>query len=124
MLCPYLMAVCILCIIISKMKWNLPFYKQDYKSNINLYPYQEEAVKRALSVKNGVVVMPCGAGKTQTALEIIARVGGKALWLTHTYDLLHQSMNRAKSVLNAPLASYGMISNGRVNLQQYRQWLR
>lgn len=93
-----------------------PFYRQDYKSHINLYPYQEEAVKRALSVKNGVIVMPCGAGKTQTALEIIARVGGKALWLTHTYDLLHQSMNRAKSVLDAPLSSYGMISNGRVNI--------
>ena len=93
-----------------------PFYRQDYKSHINLYPYQEEAVKKALNAKNGVVVMPCGAGKTQTALEIIARVGGKALWLTHTYDLLHQSMNRAKSVLDAPLSSYGMISNGRVNI--------
>ena len=37
--------------------------KFDYKSTINLYDYQEQAVMEALKKKNGILVMPCGAGK-------------------------------------------------------------
>lgn len=87
-----------------------------YGSNINTYDYQEKAVREAIRARNGVVVMPCGAGKTQTALEIIARVGGKALWLTHTQDLLNQSMNRAKSVFDLDKHNYGTITGGKVNI--------
>lgn len=87
-----------------------------YKSDINLYEYQQKAVNEALRARNGVVVMPCGSGKTQCALEIISRLGLRALWLTHTYDLLHQSMERAKSVLDCDLSSYGTITGGRVNI--------
>lgn len=87
-----------------------------YHSNINTYPYQEEAVNQAVASKNGIVVMPCGAGKTQTALEIISRIGGKALWLTHTQDLLNQSMNRAKSVYDLPAEAYGTITGGKINV--------
>lgn len=88
----------------------------DYHSNINLYDYQEKAVKAAVNAKNGIIVMPCGAGKTQTALEIIARIGGKALWLTHTKDLLNQSMLRAKSVYDLPNDAYGTITDGKVDI--------
>lgn len=87
-----------------------------YDSYICLYPYQEEAVQAALKYKNGIIVMPCGAGKTQTGLEIIARLGVKALWLTHTKDLLKQSLNRAKSVFGADSSSYGTITEGRVDI--------
>lgn len=87
-----------------------------YNSSIELYPYQEQAVKSALKNKNGVIVMPCGSGKTQTALEIIAILGRKTLWLTHTQDLLNQSMNRAKSVLGCPASTYGTITGGKVNI--------
>ena len=87
-----------------------------YNSGIELYPYQKEAVRSALRSRNGVIVMPCGAGKTQTALEIIAVLGKKALWLTHTQDLLNQSLNRAKSVLNCPISAYGTITGGKVNI--------
>lgn len=93
-----------------------PPYGFSYDSAISLYAYQEKAVQRALSARNGVIVMPCGAGKTQTALEIIARLGVKTLWLTHTQDLLNQSLNRAKSVLNCSIASYGTITGGKVNI--------
>lgn len=86
-----------------------------YQSGINLYPYQKEAVFAALNARNGIVVMPCGAGKTQTALEIIARLGGRALWLTHTQDLLNQSMNRAKSVYGGTF-TYGTITEGKINI--------
>ena len=97
----------------SRIKPCEPFY---YASGINLYPYQEEAVKTALNVRNGVIVMPCGSGKTQTALEIIARLGVPTLWLTHTQDLLNQSLTRAKSVLNCVNSSYGTITGGKVNI--------
>lgn len=87
-----------------------------YRSDIALYPYQADAVAAMLSAKNGVLVMPCGSGKTQTALEIIAQIGGKALWLTHTQDLLNQSMRRAKSVYRLRQDKYGTITEGKVNV--------
>lgn len=93
-----------------------PSERIEYKSGISLYPYQKNAVEAALVAKNGILVMPCGAGKTQTALEIISRLGVKTLWLTHTQDLLNQSMNRAKAVLEAPSDSYGTITGGKVNI--------
>lgn len=60
--------------------------------------------------------MPCGSGKTQTALEIIARLGLKTLWLTHTSDLLQQSLGRAKACFGLELSSYGTITGGKVNV--------
>lgn len=88
----------------------------NYMSSIKLFDYQEKALISALKSKNGVIVMPCGSGKTQTGLEIISRLGGKALWLTHTMDLLNQSMNRAKSVYNIPADNYGTITGGKVKI--------
>lgn len=85
-----------------------------YGSAIDLYDYQKAAVEAALEKRNGVLVMPCGAGKTQTALEIIARLGLKALWLTHTQDLLNQSLDRAKSVFDR--GGYGKITGGKVDI--------
>lgn len=88
----------------------------DYRSNIKLYPYQEKAVESLLRAKNGVLVMPCGSGKTQTALELVARIGGRCLWLTHTQDLLTQSMARAKAVLDVGGWTYGTITGGKVDI--------
>ena len=90
----------------------------DYKSSINPYDYQKEAIEKAIEAKNGVIVMPCGAGKTQTALELVARIGGRCLWLTHTQDLLNQSMNRAKSCFGLPVKDFGTITSGKVNIQK------
>lgn len=89
---------------------------RNYESRINLYPYQEKAVCEALKARNGVIVMPCGAGKTQTGLELAARIGGKTLWLTHTQDLLNQSMGRAHSVYDLPDGKYGRITEGKVQI--------
>lgn len=86
----------------------------DYRSGILLYPYQEDAVKAAIKGKNGILVMPCGSGKTQSGLEIIARIGDRALWLTHTQDLLNQSKSRAESVLGD--VGCGTITEGKVNI--------
>ena len=91
-----------------------PIQPFNYQSGIKPYGYQEKAIIKALEVKNGIVVMPCGGGKTQTALEIVARIGEKALWLTHTQELLTQSYERAKAVFNC--GGYGKITEGKVNI--------
>ena len=85
-----------------------------YESDIAPYPYQEEAITACIKAKNGVLVMPCGSGKTQCGLEIIARLHGNALWLTHTQDLLNQSKKRAESVLRC--GKFGTITAGKVNI--------
>ena len=92
-----------------------PIRHVKYQSNINLYQYQENAVQAVLGRKNGILVAPCGSGKTNMGMEIIARVGGRALWLTHTQDLLNQSYSRAKAVLDTS-ATYGKITAGKVDI--------
>lgn len=93
-----------------------PIQARLYKSNINLYPYQEEAVDKALRAKNGLIVAGCGSGKTNMGIELIARIGGRALWLTHTQDLLNQSKDRAKGTLDLCGGKYGTITAGKVNI--------
>ena len=87
-----------------------------YKSHIELFSYQKEALESTIHCQNGVLVMPCGSGKTQTALELVARLGKKTLWLTHTQELLKQSMERAKSCFSIPETEYGTITNGRISV--------
>lgn len=91
-----------------------PIRPFDYQSRINLYPYQFHAVMAAMGRKNGIIVMPCGSGKTQSGLDIVASVGGRALWLTHTQDLLNQSKKRAEAVLGDVGA--GTITAGKVDV--------
>lgn len=92
-----------------------PLRAVNYQSGINLYDYQEKAVQSVLEAKNGILVAPCGSGKTNMGMEIISRIGGRALWLTHTQDLLNQSLSRAKSVLDTS-ATYGKITGGKVDI--------
>ena len=93
-----------------------PLRAREYGSRINLYGYQQNAVEAILRAKNGILVAPCGSGKTQMGLEAVARISGKTLWLTHTTDLLTQSMNRAKQCFGLPASEYGTITAGKVNV--------
>lgn len=90
----------------------------DYKSSITPYDYQKRAIEAAIARKNGVIVAPCGAGKTQIALEIVAQLGLRTLWLTHTTDLMNQSMERAKNNFGLQRNLYGTISAGKVKVGQ------
>ena len=85
-----------------------------YKSKIKLFDYQQKVCDTAYLRKNGIIVMPAGSGKTQTALELIAKLGLKTLWITHTIDLLNQSYNRAKD--NFENIGLGKIANGKINI--------
>lgn len=63
-------------------------------SQIELRPYQEKAVAVMMERNQGILVMPPGAGKTVSAIELIMRRGQKTLVLVHTKDLKEQFLNR------------------------------
>lgn len=88
-----------------------PVPRISLEGNPNLYPYQERAVEAALEGKNGVLVAPCGSGKTQMGLAIAQRVGLRTLWLTHTRKLLKQSEARCLSLF--PKAKVAETTEGK-----------
>lgn len=92
---------------------HISFKLTQFKSNIELYDYQQEAAEKAIKKKNGVLVMPAGSGKTQTALDVACTIGHKTLWITHTLDLLNQSYTRAKE---NGITELGKISDGKVDI--------
>ncbi len=55
-----------------------------------LRPYQERAVDALCEFVHGVLVGPCGSGKTTMGIEVIRRFGVRTLVLVHTKDLLDQ----------------------------------
>lgn len=81
---------------------------------LELFDYQEEALNAALSAKSGVIVAPCGAGKTTIGIELIHRIGKKALWITHTKSLLTQAANDMKGLY--PNLDIGYITEGKVDI--------
>ncbi len=85
----------------------------NFGSRITLRNYQVDPVAAAVRTGGGIVEAPCGAGKTQMGLEILARIGQPALWLTHTVDLAGQALDRAEQFLGIPRREIGMIGAGR-----------
>lgn len=58
----------------------------------------------------GVLVAPCGAGKTEIGMALIARLGRPALWITHTLDLAQQAKERAQLRLGLDDREVAVIS--------------
>ena len=81
----------------------------DFCSSIKLRNYQEDLLNGMMETPQGIGVAPCGSGKTETALELIARTGQPTLWITHTRDLVKQSMDRAISRLQLIGDQVGVI---------------
>lgn len=88
--------------------------KVDYKANIPLYEYQEKAVNAVINEYYGILQAPAGSGKTQMGIAIMARMGVRTLWLTHTKDLLEQSKARAEMYIDK--TTIGTITEGKVNI--------
>lgn len=79
-----------------------------------LYDYQEEAVQKMIEAKGGILIGGCGSGKTNCGIEIIHRIGKNALWLTHTKDLLNQTVKRIKNLY--PNTQVGTITEGKMDM--------
>lgn len=86
----------------------------DYGEPVPLYSYQQEAVTQAMKARYGILQSPAGSGKTQMGIALVKEYGRRALWLTHTLDLLRQSKARAEQYMSADLI--GTITEGKVNI--------
>ena len=85
-----------------------------YGDPIPLYPYQEKAVEAVSNNYFGILQSKAGSGKTQMGIALIKEYGRRALWLTHTKDLLDQSRERAERYMDKSLI--GTITEGKVNI--------
>lgn len=88
--------------------------KLQYTGNIPLYDYQTPAVEAMWQVSCGILQSPCGSGKTQMGIALAASLGRKTLWITHTQDLLNQSLDRAAQYFSRE--TLGTITAGKVNI--------
>ena len=82
--------------------------------DIPLYDYQKTAVDALYAAKYGILQSAAGSGKTQMGIALVKRFGKRALWLTHTLDLLRQSKARAEMYMDSDLI--GTITEGKVNI--------
>ncbi|PCJ19895.1 MAG: hypothetical protein COB02_06840 [Candidatus Cloacimonadota bacterium] len=81
--------------------------EKKFKSLINLKAYQKTAVQAMLRRHRGLLIAPCGSGKTIMSIELIAKRQQKTLILVHTIDLLNQWLERIKTFLNVDASIVG-----------------
>lgn len=103
------------CTIYQKFNNNAEIsFKNDKARGIEFFDYQEDAIAAAMDAGSGVIVAGCGSGKTYLGMELIRRIGKKALWLCHTGDLLRQAKD---DLLNLyPTAKIGLTTDGVLNI--------
>ena len=100
---------------INDVKMDFPVAEKiEYGGKIPLYDYQEKAVEEVYWKHYGIIQSPAGSGKTQMGIALIAKLGKRALWLTHTKDLLQQSKERARQYMGGALL--GTITEGKVDI--------
>lgn len=109
--------------------WKLHPIKEDYQVNfgkheklnfpentLKLYDYQEKAVSEAIKFKRGILSSKCGSGKSIMSLEIIKRIGYKALIICEKKEILQQFIDYLKNVFNMEKGEYGTIQEGKVEI--------
>jgi superfamily II DNA or RNA helicase len=67
-------------------------------AGLTLRPYQRDALAAWWKHKHGLIVAPCGAGKTAIGLSAVLHIDTPALVLVHTHDLLRQWQARARAL--------------------------
>ena len=77
---------------------------------ITLRDYQLPAVDALQLNLGGIVIGDCGCGKTIIALAAVGKIQQPTLWITHTKDLLDQSMKAAKELFDLRDSDIGIIS--------------
>jgi superfamily II DNA or RNA helicase len=82
--------------------------------NGELRDYQQRAFDAMTRRADGVLVAPCGAGKTALAMSLIAHCKQPALVLVHTTDLLKQTREAARRWLGVEA---GIIGNGKIDIR-------
>jgi superfamily II DNA or RNA helicase len=86
---------------------NLPPIQQ-LNSNVELRPYQKEALERWLhSNMRGILILPTAAGKTYVALKAISLLKRQVLIVVPTLDLIDQWRKRVAEHLNTEAGAIG-----------------
>lgn len=75
-------------------------------SSIALRDYQSKPVERAVR-RSGLIVSPCGSGKTVMACEAIARIGRQAIIVLHQIDHAAQWAAEVKSLIGVECGFVG-----------------
>lgn len=83
---------------------------------LELRSYQQPVIQKAKDWQQGVIIMPCGSGKTHSAMGIVEDLGQPTLWITHTMDLLKQSMDRAIECLGITGRQIGVIQGENMSI--------
>lgn len=84
----------------------------EWNPDYPLRPDQAIAVKAMMDAESGILVAPAGSGKTLIGMRLIKELEQPALWLTHTKDLLYQSMDAAKNLLSN-VGKIGILGDGK-----------
>ena len=112
--------------------WHLHPHLEDYrinfgkhehldfpKNNLTLYDYQEQAVINMIKTKRGILSSKCGTGKSIMALEIIKRIGYKALIICEKKEIQNQFKDYLENCFNMKKGDYGLIKEGKVEIGKY-----
>ena len=92
-------------------------YADVYRKLVDIKPH-ESMVTRCITVDSEDSLFLTDhfvpTHNTQMGIALIAKLGKRALWLTHTVDLLQQSKQRAEQYMDKSLL--GTITGGKVNI--------
>jgi superfamily II DNA or RNA helicase len=80
--------------------------------SLTLRDYQQTALNAMLASNQGILVAPCGSGKTEIGCALILGRRQKSLVLVHTRDLMQQWVERISTRLNV---EPGIIGSGKWN---------
>ena len=72
-----------------------------------------------IKYKRGILNARCGSGKSIMAIEIIRRIGYKALIICHTKELLNQFKDYLVNDLGLQKGEYGIIASGKVEIGKF-----
>lgn len=81
-------------------------------SNISLRDYQVPGLRAIKEHYNGLFVLPCGLGKTELALQCVYELKQKAIWITHTTDLVNQAKERCDAKMTCKTST---ITDGKID---------
>ena len=96
---------------INRTSTNTELSSYQFADGIQLRDYQQDAVDEWVKrFRNGLIVAPCGAGKTMMGLGAIVRCNVKTIVLVHTSDLASQWKERICAQL---------VSDGEVSVTMY-----
>ncbi|MBW2671844.1 MAG: DEAD/DEAH box helicase [Deltaproteobacteria bacterium] len=88
-----------------------PGEARPWRTTIRLRDYQEEIVQAAIEAERGIIEVATGGGKTEIAIEIIARLGLRTLIIVPTTPIFNEFKSRWPEY--CPDVPLGIIAKGK-----------